>query len=148
MPDDPLDLPNRTISDRNPEVFRPVSRRDSPLTERQHDEVIRIYGKAASDVGEILKGVVSIVGMRAKTEQDVARIEAETKHVEAVTRAEIDRIMAHGKNLHSRAEAAHKLLVQLTEMVKLIPEADSSSRGSLIHSIGSILESVLHEKKA
>ena len=146
MPDEPLDLPTRKVVDRNPEVLRPISRPDSLLTERQLDDVIKSAGQATKDLGEIFKGLVNIAQIRASTDHEVAKLEAETRHIQAVARAEIERIMAHEKHIHTRGEAAHKLLVQLTEMVKIIPDSDASSRGRLIDALSSILNSVLHEK--
>ena len=146
MSDDSLDLPKRKIVEREPEVLRPVPRRGNALTERQLDDVIKTAGQATKDLGEILKGLVNIAHTRANTDHEVAKVEAETRHIQAVARAEIERIMAHEKNVHTRGEAAHKLLVQLTEMVKLIPDSDASSRGRLIDALSSILSTVLHEK--
>lgn len=146
MSTDPLDLPVKKIVDRNPEVLSPVPRREFRLTERQLDELIKTSGQVTRDLGEIFKGLVSIAEIRTKTEHEVAKIEAETRRIEIVARAEIDRTMALERNIHTRAEAAHKILVQLTEMIKLIPEADPSSRGRLIDTLSSILDTVLHEK--
>ena len=146
MPDDSLDLPKRKFVDPTPEVLKPVPRRATALNERQLDDVIKSAGQAAQDLGEIFKGLVNIAQIRANTDHEVAKVEAETLHVQAVARAEINRIMAHEKNIHTRGEAAHKILVQLTEMVKLIPDSDASSRGRLIDALSSILSTVLHEK--
>lgn len=145
MPDNSLDLPNRAVTVRNFEVLKPIPRRNITLTERQLDDVIKSAGQATKDLGDIFKGLVDIAQIWANTDHEVAKLEAQTLHVQAVARTEIDRIMAHEKNIHSRAEAAHKLLVQLTEMIKLIPDEDTSSRGRLIDALSSILSGVLNE---
>lgn len=146
MQDDTFDLPKRQIIGRSPEVLRPIPIQNSKLTERQTDEVIRAAGQAAQDLGEIFKGLVNIAQTRANTEQEVAKIEAETRHVQDVTRTQIERMMAQERTIHTRGEAAHRILVQLTEMAKLIPDSDTSSRGRLIDTMSSILNAVLHEK--
>lgn len=148
MADNSFDLPKRQIIKIAPEVLRPIPVQKSTLTERQMDNVVRSAGQAAQDLGEIFKGLVHIAQTHADTEQELAKIEAETRHIQDITKAEIDRIMAQGKTIHSRGEVAHRILVQLTEMVKLIPDSDTSSRGRLIDTLTSILTAVLHDKSA
>lgn len=148
MSDESFDLPKRQVARRDPEVLRPVPIGSTKLTERQMDDVIRSAGQAAQDLGEIFKGLVNIAQTRASSEQEIARIHAQTQHIQDVTKTEIERIMADGRTIHTRGEAAHRILVQLTEMIKMIPDADASSRGRLIDTMSSILDSVLHEKKS
>lgn len=146
MTNDSFDLPKRTITKRDPEVLRPIPVQNAKLSERQMDDVIRSAGQAAQDLGEIFKGLVSIAQTKANTEDAVARIQAQTRHIQDVAKTEIERIVAQENTIHTRGEAAHRILVQLTEMVKLIPDSDASSRGRLIDTMSSILTSVLHEK--
>jgi len=146
MSKDHHDLPTRKIVTIQPEVLRPLDQTSNGLTERQLDAVIQSAGQAAKDLGEIIKGIVNIIERRANTEHDVLKIEAETRRIQVLASVEIERIIAQGGNIHTRSEAAHKLLGQLIELARLIPNEDVSSRGRLIDSISSILGTVLNEK--
>ncbi|MEI8285244.1 MAG: hypothetical protein WCG52_09665 [bacterium] len=148
MPNDPFDLPTRKAIEMKTEVLRPLPRRESKLTERQLDHLIASGAKTAENLGEIFQGLVRIAETRANTDHEVAIVDADIRRIQTAASTEINRIMALEKNIHTRGEAAQKVLAQLTEMVKLIPDGDASSRGRLIDALGSILTSVLHEHKS
>jgi hypothetical protein len=137
-------LPSRKNVAPQFEVLKPMPKTQSKLTERQVDEIIHHGGQAAQGLVDILKGLVNLAHIREGGKVDVAKIEAQTQQIKVSAQAEIDRIIATNGKIQTRGEAAHKILVQLTEMLKHI--SDPTVQGQLVDTLGPVLNMALHEK--
>lgn len=124
MSKDPMDLPIRRPS--NQTVVHPgASSGRVRLNEQQVTTLVDSGAKVAEGLVSIAKDIVDIARINTQSRAEVAGIEARSRAMVDVLRAETERILASRKGVRSRGEAA---ALVIRTVMETIPESDHASR--------------------
>lgn len=110
------------------------------LSGQQLDQIIDIGSKNIPEIINIVKEITNIIRIKEQGKADVNRIESETRKAVAIAKSEIDRLRQVGDNIRTKGQVVSDIVRNVTEMLKTIPDIDSSSRMALIDSLSTILE--------
>lgn len=97
--------------------------------------------RAALAIG---KDLLEIARIREQGNQDVARLEALTRHVEATMRDERERLRELTAGAQQRKDAVMPIVASLIQAIQAIPETDTASRLEAIRVIRELGLAVIH----
>jgi hypothetical protein len=110
------------------------------LNDQQVSTLVDSGAKATEGMVSIAKDIVEIARINAQSRAEVAGIEARSRGMVDVLRAETDRVLASRKGIRSRGEAA---ALVIRTVMETIPESDHASRQLAIEKLTEVVGQVV-----
>jgi hypothetical protein len=137
-----IDLPMRLPQSRSPAPDRLAKQTDHSirLNKKQVSSLIESGAKITEGILSIAGGIVDIARIKAESETEVAGIDARSRALVNVLRAETEHLMESNKGIRNRGEAAALVIRSVMES---IPESDSIARQHAIDQLPDLVRQVI-----